>query len=404
MPLTDTAIRNAKPEAKPRKLTDGHSLYVLIHPKGGKYWQYQYRFAGKTKVYSIGTYPDVSLQDAREKRLAAQKILEQGLDPSAQKQEHKRTAVYKTENSFEALAKEWYNNNLSKWTDEHAQRLWRRLECHAIPSLGRKPIADIKALELLEMIRKIEKQDKTETSHRLLQTCNAILRYAVLTARTEYNPAADLRGALKPHKTENYPALTPRELPEFLAKIDEAKTSPLNKLAIRMLMLTFVRQGELRQAKWDDIDFAANEWRIPAHIMKMRERHIVPLAPQTLKLLKELKKISGHSEYLFPSQQRRTHPFMSENTINHVLRTMGYKGRLVGHGFRSIASTILNEMGCRPDVIEKQLAHAERNKVRAAYNRAEYLSERHKMMQEWADYLDAAARSTIITSDFKKAG
>jgi integrase len=367
-----------------------------VTPGGSRYWRYKYRFHGKEKLLALGVYPAVSLLEAREKRLAAYKLLQDGIDPAAQKQDDKRQAAFKAENSFESVAEEWYRTNRNKWTDEHAERLWRRLMLHALPYIGKKPIGDIKALELLEVIRRIEKHDKTETSHRLLQTCNAIFRYAVLIGRIEYNPANDLKGVLKPHKTENYPALKPRELPEFLSKLAVTETTALNKLAIRMLLLTFVRQGELRQSKWEDFDFAAKEWHIPAEIMKMRERHIVPLARQTLALLAELKPISGQGEYLFPSQQRRRHPIMSENTINKVLCKMGYQGRLVGHGFRSIASTILNEQGFRPDLIEKQLAHAERNKVRAAYNRAEYLAERHKMMQDWADYLCKTVNPRIL--------
>ncbi len=392
MPLTNTAIQNAKPREKAYKLADAAGLFLAVTPAGAKYWRYKYRVHGKEKLLALVVYPTVCLQEAREKRLAAQK------------QEDKRLSVYKTENSFESVGREWFNTNRSKWTDEHAERLWRRLVLHALPYIGRKPIADIKALELLEMIRRVEKYEKTETSHRLLQTCSAIFRYAVLTARIDYNPASDLRGALKPHKAENYPSLKPRELPEFFSRLETVKTSLLNKLAIRMLLLTFVRQGELRYARWEDLDFTAQEWRIPAEIMKMRERHIVPLAKQTLALLDALKTLTGTGVYLFPSQHRRRHPVMSENTINSVLADMGYKGRLVGHGFRSIASTILNEQGFRPDIIEKQLAHAERNKVRAAYNRAEYLDERRKMMQEWADYLDkAASGGNVVGGNFRGA-
>lgn len=405
MPLTNTAVQNAKPREKAYKLADGGGLFLAIMPNGSRYWRYKYRFHGKEKLLALGVYPTVSLLEAREKRLAAQKLLQAGIDPSAQKQDDKRQAVFKAENSFESVAEEWHRTNRNKWTASHADGLWRRLALHAMPCIGRKPIGDIKALELLEMIRRIEKHDKTETSHRLLQSCNAIFRYAVLTGRIEYNPASDLKGALKPHKAENYPSLKPRELPEFLSKLAVADTTALNMLAIRMLLLTFVRQGELRRARWEDFDFAAKEWHIPAEIMKMRERHIVPLSWQTLALLDELKPISGEGEYLFPSQQRRRHPVMSENTINKVLRGMGYQGRLVGHGFRSIASTVLNEQGFRSDVIERQLAHAERNKVRAAYNRAEYLSERHQMMQHWADYLDAVAagHGKVVRADFLQA-
>jgi integrase len=281
--------------------------------------------------------------------------------------------------------------------------LWCRVEANILPELGNCSISEIKSLELLDALRKVEKRGATELSHRLLQTCGVIFRYAVLTGRAEYNPTIDLRGALMPHKAESHPTIAAKELPKFFGKLTEVETSPQNKIAIRLIMHTFVRQGELRQAKWEDIDMEAKEWRLPAHTTKMRDLHIVPLSKQSLRLLKQLKELTGHGELLFPSQQRRKHAMMSENTINHVLRKMGYKDKLVGHGFRALASTTLNEMGFRPDVIERQLAHAERNKVRAAYNRAEYLEDRKKMMQHWSDFLEATATGgKVIYGKFGK--
>ncbi len=388
MPLTDIAIRKAKPTDKPYKLADADGLYLLVSPNGGKYWRFKYYFVGKEKLIAFGTYPEVSLIEAREKRIAARKLLANSTDPNSQRKEAKRKLVYGIQNNFEAVAKEWFETNKPKWVPDHAARLWRRVEANILPELGDRPIAEIKPLELLEVIRKVEKRGATELSHRLLHSCRAIFRYAVLTGRAEYNPAQDLQAALVPHKGTNYPTILAKELPDLFKKLDAVDSAALSKLAVRLLIYTFVRQGELRQSKWEDIDFKTKEWRLPAHTTKMRDMHIVPLAEQVIELLEELKKLTGDGELLFPSQQRRRHAMMSENTINHVLRKMGYKDKLVGHGFRALASTTLNEMGFPPDVIERQLAHAERNKVRAAYNRAEYLPQRRDMMTKWADFLD----------------
>ncbi len=388
MLLTDIKVQKAKAQDKPYKLKDGDGLFLLIHSNGGKYWRFRYFFAGKEKMLALGTYPEISLLDARDKRFAARKLLANGEDPSANKKQKKRQAEFNAGNSFQSVAKEWFETNKSKWTPEHAERLWRRLELHMMPEIGDRPISEIKSLDLLDALRKVEKRGTTETSHRLLQTIGVIFRYAVLTGRIQYNPTIDLKGALTPHRTESHPTIQAKGIPDFFVQLEKVATSGQNKLAIRLLMLTFVRQGELRQAKWEDVDFEAKEWRLPAHTTKMRDLHIVPLAKQTLAILEELKLLTGWGELLFPSQQRRRHAMMSENTINHVLRKMGYKGKLVGHGFRALAFTTLNEHGFRADVIERQLAHSERNKVRAAYNRAEYLPERRQMMQWWANHLD----------------
>jgi len=403
MLLTDAQVRNAKPKPKFYRLRDGNSLFLQVEPKGGKYWRLMYRYAEKQKTLSLGTYPEVSLGEARDKAHAARKTLASGTDPSAMKREKKRVAVFNANNTFEGVAKEWFENNKSKWTPEHADRLWRRIEIHLVTELGKRPIADISTLELLNVIRKVESQKitrgnkrvkrhgGTEVSHRVLQTSGAIFNYAIVTERMENNPAFPLRDgrALKPHKAKNYPTIVAKEIPDLLQQLENAKTSLQNKLAIRLMLLTFVRTGELRKSTWKDVDLKAREWRLPAHITKMRDEHIVPLSKQAIGLFKELYKISGHRELLFPPQQHRKQMLMSENTINMVLKRMGYKGKLVGHGFRALASTTLNEKGYPADVIERQLAHAERNKIRAAYNRAEYLPQRQTMMQDWADLIDA---------------
>ena len=396
MALTETAIKNIKLKAKPYKLTDGDGLYLLVHNNGGKYWRLKYLILGKEKLLALGTYPEISLADAREKRRDARKLIANGKDPNNQRKEDKRLAIFIANNTFEAVATEWFQNNQAKWVPDHAARLWRRLEANILPILGTRPIAEIKSLEMLDVLRIIEKRGATDLSHRLLQVCGAIFRYSVLTGRSQYNPTLDLRGALKSHKAESHPTITARQLPDFLKKLATVETSDQNRLAVRLLLLTFVRTGEMRQARWEDVDFKAKEWRLPPHTTKMRDLHIVPLSKQTLALLKELKEITGYSEYLLPSQHRQRNPIMSENTINLVIHRMGYKGKIVGHGFRALASTTLNEMGFHPDVIERQLAHMERDKVRAAYNRAEYLLERRKMMQWWGDYLDNVASGSNI--------
>ena len=417
MQLTELKIKSAKPKAKMYRLADGDGLYLQVTPQGRKFWRFRYFVLGKEKMLALGAYPEISLAEARDKRHEARKALANGIDPGAAKQEEKRRAVFNAENTFEGVAKEWFENNKSKWTPEHADRLWRRIEIHLIAELGKRPIADISTLELLNTIRKVETQKitrgdghlkrrgGTEVSHRVLQTASSIFNYAIVTERMAINPAYPLRDgrALKPHKAKNYPTITAKELPEFLQRLAEAKTTLQNKLAIRLMLLTFVRTGELRKSTWKDVDLEAKEWRLPAEITKMRDEHIVPLSKQAIELFRELHEISGHRELLFPPQQHRKHMLMSENTINMVIKRMGYEGKMVGHGFRALASTTLNEQGYPPDIIERQLAHAERNKIRAAYNRAEYLPQRRKMMQEWADYIDKiAADGKIIAGKFRK--
>jgi integrase len=402
MQLSDITVRNAKPKEKMYRLKDGDGLFLQVDPKGGKYWRLRYFFMSKEKMLALGTYPEVSLSEARAKRHEARRLLAQNSDPAEHKKETKRQAVRNAENNFRAVAEEWHETNKAKWSPDHGAKILRRLELHVFSALGNRAVADIKPSELLETLRKIEKQGTTEISHRVLQTCAAIFRYCIATGKIEYNPAADLQGALKAHKANHYPALQTKEIPEFLRRLEALQTTPLNKLAIRLLLITFVRQGELRQAQWKDIDFKAEQWRLPPETTKMRDEHIVPLSKQAIALLIEIQKISGGSPYLFPSQNRQKNPIMSENTIGGILKKkMGYKGQMVGHGFRALASTSLNEMGFSADVIERQLAHAERNKVRAAYNRAQYLPERKRMMQHWADYIDnAATGSNVLIGNF----
>jgi integrase len=384
--LSDAAARNAKPKPKPYKISDGDGLFLLITPAGGKYWRMKYFFGGKEKLLALGVFPDVSLADARQRRAQARKVLAAGKDPSDAKKESKRITIQKQADTFEAIAREWHQNRLAKWTPEHAGKILKRLETHVFNRIGPRPVGDITAAELLGVMRKIEEHGG-EIAHRMLQISGQVFLYAVITERAKNNPAASLRGALKPVAKKNHAYIKPNELPEYLRKLTAYDGALQTKLALRLLLLTFVRTGELRGAEWSEIDFDKAEWRIPAERMKMKDPHIVPLSKQAIAILKELQPLTGQWRYMFPNQNKPSGQ-MSENTMLYALYRMGYHSRATGHGFRSTASTVLNEHGFHPDVIERQLAHCERNGVRAAYNHAQYLPERRKMMQWWADYLD----------------
>jgi integrase len=392
MLLTEVKIRKAKPKDKVYRLNDGNGLYFQIDPNGTKSWRFRYFFASKEKMISMGIYDDVSLGEARDKAAKARKQVENNIDPSAQKQEDRRVAIFSAENSFEVVAKEWHELNKSKWSEGTSKDIWERITNHLLPAIGHRPFADITSLELLEAIRKVENKGRTETSHRLLQYATKIFRFGILTKRGKYNPAFDLKDALKPHKSKRYPTILLSEVPLLLEKLETAKTSRQNKIAVRLLLLTFMRTIELRKSYKSYVNFEKAEWRLPPELTKMKEVHIVPLSKQAIALLEELNTLTGNTPLLFPPQQKRKHQFMSENTINQLLKRMGYKGKLVGHGFRALASTSLNEAGLDDDVIERQLDHRERDSVRAAYNHAQYLSQRRELMQTWADMLDAEVK------------
>ena len=393
MSLSDAKVRNAKPRSKPYKISDGEGLFLVVATTGSKYWRLRYFFAGKEKLLALGVYPETGLDDARKKRAQAKKTLAAGKDPGEAKKEAKRLAVLKSENSFETIAREWHEKRKHEWAENSAKMVIKRLERHVFPKLGHRPIADMVAPEVLSMLRVIENGGALETAQRVMQICGQIFMYAIATGRAERNPVPDLRGALKTPVTKHYSHLKAGELPEYLKKLEANDGDAKTKLALRLLLHTFVRTMELRAAQWLEIDFDKAEWRIPAERMKMKEVHIVPLSKQAVAILRELKKLSGDHKHIFPNQQNRT-TFMSENTMLYALYRMGYHSRTTGHGFRSTASTILNEHDFPPDVIERQLAHCERNKVRAAYNYAQYLSQRRKMMQWWSDYLDEAANES----------
>jgi integrase len=366
-------------------------MFLFVHPSGSKYWRLKYRFAGKEKLLALGVYPDIGLAEARERRTQARKELAAGNDPGEAKKEAKRQVLLKSENTFEAIAREWYEQRKHEWVPSYSERLLTRLESHIFPKLGERPIMDINAPEILSMLRVVERSGALDTAHRVMQTCGQIFMYAIATGRAQRNPVPDLRGALKAPVKTHHAHLKAVDLAEFLDKLEIYDGALQTKLAIRLLMLTFVRTAELRAAVWKEMDLDKAEWRIPAERMKMRDPHIVPLSRQAVEVLRELQERTGNRQYLFPNQHKPK-AFMSENTMLFALYRMGYHSRMTGHGFRSTASTILNENGFPPDVIERQLAHAERNKVRAAYNHAQYLPERRKMMQWWADYLDDVAK------------
>lgn len=401
MPLTDTKVKNAEPRDKKYRISDGEGLFMQIEPNGGKYWRLRYFWEGKEQTLSLGVYPTVCLSEARDRRYIARKDLANGLNPGTKKKEQKQLARFKAANTFQAIAKEWFDLNQEKWVERHAKAVWRRLEMHIFPHIGRMPIAEIQHHSLLDAIRRIEANGTTEASKRAAQTCGIIFRYANRTGRCPTDPSVKIHEVLKPHTAKHFPTISRKELPEFFQRLQKANISRQSHLAIRLLMLTFLRTGEMRKTKWADIDFEAKEWRVPAEHMKKRTLHIVPLAYQTIELLKELKTLTGTSEYILPAQNRRKSKIISDNTINQALKRMGYKGKLVGHGFRSLASTTLNELEFSSDVIERQLAHQEQNKIRAAYNHAEYLPQRRIMMQKWADYLaNIEAGGKVIMADF----
>lgn len=400
--LTATACKNAVCSgAAIRKLSDGDGLYLWVFADGKKYWRMRYWQGRMEKSLSLGVYPKVSLKDARGKRDRIHQQLQEGLDPSMERKADKRTKRLADANSFEAVALEWYEKQRHTWVDHHASDVERRLRGNIFPILGARPIGQIEAPELLMAIRKIESRGSYDLAHRVLQVCGQIFRYGIATGRCTRNLSADLRGALTPHVKKHQAAVRTEELPALLKAIADYDTlgDRQTRIALQLLALTFVRTNELIGAVWTEFNLEEKVWVIPAERMKMRAEHIVPLSTQTLALLEELKPLAGTSRYLLPG--RNAAKPISNNTMLFALYRLGYKGRMSGHGFRAVASTALNESGFRPDVIERQLAHCERNAVRGAYNRAEYLPERKRMLQWWADYVDSMVNeSKVIVGNF----
>jgi integrase len=387
MPLTDIIVKNTKIKEKQYKLADEKGLHLLVHANGSKYWQMKYRYIGKEKLLSFGVYPEVSLKEARDKRDKARKQLADGLNPSQEKKLAKLQRNVNSENNFESIAREWHSKQTERWTERHAHYVLRRLEADIFKDIGERPIVEITPPELLQVLQKIEKRGAIDIAKRALQTCGQIFRFAIATGRTQRDLSSDLKGALATRKKTNYSRLKENELPEFFEKLEKYDGERQTKLALEFLILTFTRTNEVRGASWDEFNFDTKEWHIPAPRMKMRQKHIVPLSNQTLEILEEVKKLNGDKQYLFPSAIN-PNKTISENTLLYALYRMGYHSRTTVHGFRGVASTILNEKGFNRDHIERQLAHSEGNSVRASYNHADYLPQRTEMMQWWANYLD----------------
>lgn len=397
MPLTDTAIRSAKPRATPYKLSDGGGLHLLIAANGSKLWRLAYRFSGKQKTLALGTYPTVSLAKAREGRDGAKRLLVDGVDPGAQKRREKLAAKASGDATFKTIALEYLGNRRHTLTPLYADQLLRRLEADIFPSLGSRPIANIDAPELLDVLRKVENRGVLEQARRLRQSIGQVFRYAMVTGRAKHDPTVALKGALKPKGRQKHHAPMPREyLPSFLRSLESYDGDPRTAIALRLVVQTMVRTTELRAARWvefENLDGREPLWRIPAERMKARFEHLVPLSTQSLAVLRELRGLPGakDDDFLFPSPSREG--CMSNNTMLFALYRLGYHGRATVHGFRGVASTILNEMGWPPDWIERQLAHDERDDVRGAYNSAQYLPGRRKMLQRWGDWLDEINRT-----------
>ena len=382
--LTETAIKTAKPREKPYKLFDERGLFLLVTSQGGRLWRLKYRYGGAEKLLALGAYPDVLLKRAREKRDEARSLVANGTDPSEVRKAEKASRG----NTFATIAHEWLRLRSDKLAPITVTKA-RWLLGFLLNDLGSKPIASITAPQLLAALRKIEAAGNHETAHRAKQRFGEVARYAIVTGRAERDISADLRGALAPVVTRSHASITaPTRVGELLRAIDGYQGQPATAAALKLAPLVFVRPGELRAAEWAEFDLDKAEWRIPAVRMKIGEPHLVPLADQAVGILAELHAITGPQGLVFPSLRSPLRP-ISDNTLNAALRRLGYSGEeIVAHGFRAMASTLLNEQGFPPDIIELQLAHAERNKVRAAYNRAQRLAERRKMMQAWADYLD----------------
>lgn len=395
MPLTDIQIKAAKGREKPYKLFHQEGLYLLVQPNGARYWRFKYRYLGKEKLLSVGVYPDVSLKDALQKVRDEKARLKAGDDPGSVRKQTKRTKRISAANTFAAVARDWHAAKSSGWSVGHAEKIWSSLENNVFKELGDRPITELTPPEILAVVRVIEKRGSLEIASRVLQRIGAVYRFAIAEGKATTDPTRDLSGALQAPKPSHFKSLKQVELPDFLKKLFAYEGTPLTGIALEMAIRTFVRTTELRGARWEELDVEAAEWRIPAERMKMKEGHVVPLSTQVLALLEKARAISGHREFVFPNVAN-PRACMSENTMLFAVYRMGYHNRTTAHGFRATASTILNEMGYRVDVIEKQLAHTERKKSRKAYNHAQYLTERHKMMQDWSDLLDAMATARKV--------
>ena len=389
MPLTDTAIRAIKPTSKTAKYFDGGGLYLEVAPSGGKWWRLKYRFQGKEKRISLGTYPTIGLKEARERREDTKKILANGIDPSAQRQAIKASITSIDQDSFEVVTREWFDKHVVNLAPSYSKKVRSLFERQIFPVLGAKPIAEVEPTDVLSAARHVEQTGAIETAHRLIQICGQVFRYAIATGRTKYDVSTGLHAALPKVNVKHMATLTDKKrIGQLLRAIDAYGGFFPVRCALKLAPLLFVRPGELQKAEWAEFDLPAAEWRLPASKMKMRQRHIVPLSCQALSILAELQSYTGNGQFLFPSIRTTTKPIALESMLV-AIRSMGFtQDEMTMHGFRGMASTLLNELGYNRDWIERQLAHGERDHVRAAYNYAEHLPERRRMMQEWADYLE----------------
>jgi integrase len=409
-PLTDVQARTAKSKDKPYKLSDGGGLYMLVNTDGAKYWRMDYRFAGARRTLAFGKYPEVTLADARDKRLAARKLLDQDIDPSQDKKDRARTLADVHANTFEKLAREWHANKLPTWSAATARDTLRRLEIDIFPEVGSMPIGAIKHQHMIAALRKIESRGAHEIAHRVKATCVRVFSYASQQGIENRNPAADMKDVLKPVRAGHFAAINADELPAFLAAMDknDARLFKPTRIALRLMMLVFVRTSELIETQWSEIDLESGEWVIPWHRMKrgkltvnpdMTDHHVC-LSRQALELLRELHALTGTGKYLFPNQRDPRKP-MSNGAILMALKRMGYQNRMTGHGFRALAmSTIKERLGYRHEVVDRQLAHAQKDKVAAAYDRAQFLAERRVMMQDWADFIDGVVTGKVVAGAF----
>ena len=393
MPLTDTEVRKSKPDEKAYRLSDTGGMYLWVTPAGGKLWRWAYKHEGKEKLMSFGKYPDVPLALARERHTEARRLLAVGIDPMAQRKAEKTAAKCASENSFQTIAGLWFDHWKVDKSRQHVDATRRRMAANIFPLLGARPITEIEAPELVVMVKAIEGRGAADLAKRALENTGQIFRYAIAHGYAKRNPASEIRPAdvLRPTHKTNLARIDAKELPELLRAIEVYRGTHVTRLGLKLMALTFVRTSELIGAKWAEFDMDAARWNIPAERMKMRTPHIVPLATQAIEVLEILRTLTGASEWLFPGDRSAAKP-MSNNTILMALKRMGYKGRMTGHGFRGLASTVLHEKGYGHEHIELQLAHAPRNAVSAAYNHALYLEPRTKMMQDWADFLEATLR------------
>ncbi|AGO53998.1 integrase Int [Serratia plymuthica 4Rx13] len=387
MALTDVKVRSAKPTDKPYKLTDGEGMHLMVHPNGSKYWRLQYRFDGKQKMLALGIYPEISLSEARQRRDEAKRQVANAIDPSEQKKVEKQARKAMVENTFKAIALEWHEYKRPNWSKGYAEDIMEAFENDIFPDIGKRPIAEIKPLEILSSLRKLEKRGVLDKLRKIRQACNQVFRYAIVTGRAETNPASELASALTSPKSVHYPHLLADDFPAFLQALAAYSGSPITRLATKILMLTGVRTIELRMAEWKEFDFEKRVWEVPVERMKMRRPHLVPLSDQVVSSLREIQVVTGRYNLVFPGRNDITKP-MSEASINQVLKRIGYHGKATGHGFRHTMSTILHEQGYNTAWIELQLAHVDKNTIRGTYNHAQYLEQRREMLQWYGDYVD----------------